>query len=525
MWEGYLGFYLRVTSGDLSAWWAFHNEHRIILSRLLFWMDIAWFKSANKSLIVFNYLIVASFCFFFWKVWREREGEHNVNYWIGFFFIAWFFSWVQEENFSWGFQSQFFLAQMLPFAAFYFMHKAVSENEKSTRNFACSLLFGILCVGSMANGILALPLMTFLSLILRMKWYRVFSLALISVLIITLYFDGYVSASGNGSFTITLFHHTLSFFYFLLLYIGSPFYYIFGHNQVSHNIAVGAGIFMIVAVIIPALKAVLSPGENSFSLFLLTYILYFLGTAVGTTSGRLLLGGVEQALAGRYATPALIAWASLILLYLPSTNKLNRTLRSIFWVPFLLVLLALLPYQIDGMESKNDGLFERKVAALAFELGVRDEQQIKNIYHKVDIDNLVLRAQQGHLSIFGVPPIEGAKKLLDTLYRSEVNNFPLCQGSLDSQQVIAGDSDFLRINGWIFDPKSKTSPERAVVIDEAGVIQGVIITGRTRPDVAKVVNSKAELSGFSGYVRAGVNGNAVQIVDLDTGCHFFGNIK
>lgn len=525
MWEGYLGFYVRVTSGDLSAWWAFHNEHRIILSRLLFWMDIAWFKSANKSLIVFNYLIVASFCLFFWKVWREREGERHNNYWLGFFFIAWFFSWIQEENFSWGFQSQFFLAQMLPFAAFYFMHKAASENEKSTRNFSYSLLIGILCVGSMANGILALPLMAFLSLILRMKWYRVFSLVLISVLIITLYFEGYVSASGNGSFTISLFHHTLDFFHFLLLYIGSPFYYIFGHNQFSHNIAVGAGMFMIAAAIIPAFKAIFKPKENTFSLFLLTYILYFFGTAVGTTSGRLLLGGVEQALAGRYATPALIAWASLVLLYLPSINKLNRTVQPFYWVPFLLALLALLPYQINGMEAKNDGLFERKVAALAFELGARDEQQIKNIYHTVDIDNIVQKAQKDHLSIFGVPPIEGAKKLLGTLYRVDANKTPLCRGSVDAQQDITGDNNFLRITGWIFDPKSGIPPARAVVIDEAGIIQGIVITGKKRPDVESVVGSKAELSGFSGYVRTAVHSSSVQIVDLDTGCHFFGNIK
>ena len=36
MWNGTLGFFVRIQDGDYSAWWAQHNEHRIVLARILF---------------------------------------------------------------------------------------------------------------------------------------------------------------------------------------------------------------------------------------------------------------------------------------------------------------------------------------------------------------------------------------------------------------------------------------------------------------------------------------------------------
>lgn len=57
MWEGLFNFYLLVQSGDTSVWWAQHNEHRIVLSRLLFWLDIAVFRGAGLFLIIMNYVL------------------------------------------------------------------------------------------------------------------------------------------------------------------------------------------------------------------------------------------------------------------------------------------------------------------------------------------------------------------------------------------------------------------------------------------------------------------------------------
>src|SRR4051812_28362748 len=65
-WEGFLGIYLKVLEGDWLAWWAQHNEHRPLLARLLFWIDLSFFKGRNYFLLLMNYLLpMVSFAFLY----------------------------------------------------------------------------------------------------------------------------------------------------------------------------------------------------------------------------------------------------------------------------------------------------------------------------------------------------------------------------------------------------------------------------------------------------------------------------
>lgn len=67
MWNGYLDFYTKISSGDWSAWWAQHNEHRIVLARVFFWLDIRYFHGQGWFLIVLNYLLlIISTSIFLW---------------------------------------------------------------------------------------------------------------------------------------------------------------------------------------------------------------------------------------------------------------------------------------------------------------------------------------------------------------------------------------------------------------------------------------------------------------------------
>src|SRR5262245_64250723 len=59
MWNGSVDFFRRVNDGDMAAWWAAHNEHRIVLARILFWMDLALFSGTAWLLIVAHYLLSA----------------------------------------------------------------------------------------------------------------------------------------------------------------------------------------------------------------------------------------------------------------------------------------------------------------------------------------------------------------------------------------------------------------------------------------------------------------------------------
>jgi hypothetical protein len=51
MWNGYLGFFTKLSDGDWSAWWGQHNEHRIFLARLFFWFDLFEIDAATKIFV------------------------------------------------------------------------------------------------------------------------------------------------------------------------------------------------------------------------------------------------------------------------------------------------------------------------------------------------------------------------------------------------------------------------------------------------------------------------------------------
>lgn len=62
------------SSGNWQALWAQHNEHRIILTKLLFFLDFLLFKGNPAPLIILNYILVGLSCFFFIWAWKETQS-------------------------------------------------------------------------------------------------------------------------------------------------------------------------------------------------------------------------------------------------------------------------------------------------------------------------------------------------------------------------------------------------------------------------------------------------------------------
>ena len=117
MWDGYVNFYLNIQDGHWSAWWARHNEHIIFLSRILFWIDIYLFNGTISFLIICHYLIalVTAALLSLLLYQQIPEQQHRITR-INLQFIICIltFSWLQKDNFSVGFQSQFFFSATAP---------------------------------------------------------------------------------------------------------------------------------------------------------------------------------------------------------------------------------------------------------------------------------------------------------------------------------------------------------------------------------------------------------------------------
>lgn len=513
MWDGYLGFFSKVISGDMSAWWAQHNEHRIVLARVFFWLDLTLFAGQGWFLIVVNYLLQSIVCMLYWNIWKEsRSDKHQ---WIGYFLIAWLFWWIQKDNLEWGFQSQFILAQLLPLSSLYFLHRSVHAETDLNKWFVLALALGILSVGSMANGVLALPIMAVYSILVRMGWRRITTLSVVSVFAVGAYFYGYVAPSGHGSLGQALSTNPLGLLHYVVVYVGGAFS--FGDKHVGLWASTLAGVFLVGSSVLFAFKALARPKDATLPIALLAFILYIGGTALGTAGGRLIFG-IDQALESRYMTPSLMAWAALLILYLPKIYSLRLSVQSKLWVYFVIILLLMLPKQLESLGSKKNRNFDRQLAALAVELGVKDESQIKHVFPSVPwILDIAEKPIAANWSIFGMAPIKDLREMQGNKLDGQ-NVTEICMSAIDEVLIINGESQYLKIRGWIFDPVRNKVPEYALLVDAVGAVYGVVLTGDDRKDVANAINSNARYAGFRGYLWADAQDKVVKILVPENKC-------
>jgi hypothetical protein len=510
MWSGYLQFYTEATNGDVSAWWAQHNEHRIILSRILFWSDIKFFNGTSAFLIIVNLLLAAfsSIIFFLYTNKHLNKSSKLSKTIINCTIILLLFSRMQKGNFDWAFQSQFFLAYSMPLLAFYLLYRAHSAPKFNRAYFISSCLLGIASAGTMANGVLALPLLVMLSLALRMKWQVPALLSCLSIATLLAYFHNYQSIAHHGSTTEVLLHQPLELMQYILLYIGSPFHHMFWKAQIFAYIA---SIGLISSSVFFLKKYIPDPKNHALELSLLTFILYIGITAVGTGSGRLIFG-TSQALVGRYTTPALMAWVALLILLAPKITHIvdKHGLLSlpkktiITYVTFIILLFSTQIRHIHHISP--DEKFERKVLALALELNIADKSQHRYSGYPEGTEESVLHiaqeAAQKNISIFNDVPLKDARELIgkkianDKIY--QVNN---CTGEIEKIEAISN-SGYSRITGWLTEKNNKIKPASIRITNAQNKIIGYALIGKPREDLQGQIGTKAEKAGFKGYIIA-----------------------
>lgn len=515
MWDGYIGFFLKVSSGDWSAWWAQHNEHRIALARVLFWIDLSWFDGTGWFLLIANYFLLAAVCFVFWIALIENCPKHY--HFIGLFLTIWLSSWSHQENLTWGFQCQLILAQLLPLSGFFMLHKAVSTTDSSNSSFVAACFVGILSLGTMANGVLALPLMTAYALITRLGWRQVAILVVLSGLGLAVYFYNYHAPSGHGSLLVALTEHPAGLVRYVLLYLGGPFFHILKGGGKALIVAQVAGGFLVACAVYFSWWSLRKIGQSSLELALLTYILYVGGTALGTAGGRLMFGA-EQSLSSRYMTPALMAWAALIVIFAPRVIRFVEPHRWKLWIPMLGLVLAMLPLQLTALKPHTTELFERSVAALALEMRIKDQAQIERVFPHADVAlSLSEAASEQNISIFGQPLFKNVREQIGQLFVESASTARVCVGSVDGIESIE-DSRYFRVRGWFFDQKRKSVPNLLWIVGDKGAFVGYVLLGQARPDVTAAIDSAAVNAGFKGYLLAEAQGLPAKLFDPQSKC-------
>jgi hypothetical protein len=527
MWDGMVGFYLSILDGDLSALWAQHNEHRLVLTRLLFLADLELFDGRAGPLIVVNYLLAGTGALVFWRLLREssaaEEGRANAALVLRLAVLASLFLWCQQENLASAFQSQFFLAQLLPLAALLCLRRAAGPGRGGAW-FAAACLLGVLSLGSMANGVLALPLLAALAWLLGLGRARVAVLLLLSALGAGLYLHGYAAHPGHGSLTYELAHHPLGIAAYLLLYFGSPVDYLVGGGTAAHVASALAGLACALLSVCAALR--IAPGRRATTLALLAFLAYLAVSALATAGGRLLLG-LNQALSSRYTTPVLMAWASLAVLYAPALVRWLDRAQLPMRVTCSLLAGAALLLQVQALGPPTDVLLERKVALLALALQTQDEGTISKIYPDTwRAMRLTREATARELAPFGQYPWRDLSGRIGAGYGTP--EATACRGSLDPLPAANPARRLVRVNGWLDADALGSEPGLVVLLSRDGRIAGYAMAEDTLGGLAAgLVFEHDGRRHFAGYLsRDQAPDGAVTIVAERPSCRpAFGNAQ
>ncbi|MDH1008780.1 hypothetical protein N5J43_22210 [Pseudomonas nicosulfuronedens] len=510
MWDGYIGFDIRLSQGDLAAWIYLHNEHRIIFSRLLFWLDMHVFGGTTLFLIVCNYFLAGAAAATFASISRHALPGPELRHarWTLYAVLTTFcFSWVQAENLSWGFQSQFFAAQLFPLLAVFLLWRSTQVNWC----FPVACVVGFVSAGTMANGVLALPCLLLLALILRAGSVRVVILAALSTVTLLSYFHGYHSNPEHGSISETILTRPLDMLRYVFLYLGNPI----ARLGAGARLGEAAGLFFCLSSLWLTWSTAQHWRERPIALCLLAYIAYLGATAFGTAGGRLVFG-LEQALSGRYATPALMGWGALLILFAQHWAK-RFSQSAGLQIAALLLMLCFIKLQVHHLKKEVDEPRWKMLAALAIEMGVRDEATIPYVYNIFDrLAVYADDARQRNISIFANPAIQDVHEKLGQ--KMPIQSTSTCQGTVDVVSAVKGDEKFRQVIGWIYSPEHNQVPNRLWITSADGTIIGYALTGYPRPDVAQVIDARAKYAGFYGYVLKSTVPATIKLVADDPAC-------
>lgn len=512
MWDGGLNFFMQ--SADPRLWWAPHNEHRIVLSRGLFWLDYRLLGGTGKPLIALNYLMLAIFAAIWVSLLRRVEGlSRGQRVVCAALLVAWCFQWMQSGNMIWPFQVQFFLAYLIPLLSFLALGRSVDKSRPWL--FHAAAVGGLVSVGTMANGLFALPLLAMMAAALRLSRLRIVWLLALTCCAWGLTLAAGLSLPGEqppaGSDPIQQAWYRACF---VLLFLGSPFYHWAGAGTAGVVLGVTAGVAACAAMAWLARRIFSTPGRpRGVDLALLAYSGYVLASAIATAWGRFDPQNLAEAATYRYTTPGVMLWAALFCGLVRSGGGAALLHGRVAAALAALGLAVLLNRQWDAVRWPNGHVFDRAVAGMALSLGVRDDAAVSVVHPRPEaVGHVAAAASAAGLSIFGHPPFNTAAEIRDGI----TIDMPLpgCQGSIDSLTPTGDDERFMRIDGWAISPDGRR-PFWGRVVDQEGRVVGAVVFGRQRTDVETAHGLKGRFSGFSGYMLR--QQSPVSVILMDRG--------
>lgn len=294
----------------LRGLFAQHNEHRIVISRLIFFADdyLAGGAGIISTIAIYVFMVLhCALLFFLLRKAFDLRGVIQQSL-LSLAIAAFFFTGFQFENFVSGFQNQF--TGVFLFASASLAALAHYAARAGAHNLLLSIVLSILAACTMANGILVAPVLVVAALLMQLKLRDVAALALVAAVTCGLYLHGYQRVAAHAELPLAI-SSLPKWGTFFFAYLGGA-----APNALNAAIGLGPSKILIIMLVgmagcliaaIVLLQAVRERQRAPYIVAAAGILAFVMGTAAITAIGRAGLD-VGGALGNRYGGATAAFW-------------------------------------------------------------------------------------------------------------------------------------------------------------------------------------------------------------------------
>ncbi|MGZ5016544.1 MAG: hypothetical protein ACXV8U_12215 [Methylobacter sp.] len=478
----------------LSFIWEQHNEHRIVIPKIIYFIDMALFGYQGyfpiACIFLFQTIVVGMLT---WLFIGNRRNSREILPFISLVIVA-AFNLIQWENFASTFQTSFVGCFAFSVAAFVLYAKYTITGRRLY--FWCTMLFATLASLSLASGLFVWIALALLAYLIHTKRYvQSFSFVGAFLGFLLLYLHGYISPAGHANPVDSLIHHPLLVLNYLTVWLGNV-----AGTVSSAKLLGSTALLALLAITIYLAHDKIR--NRRIEIYTLLGICFFVLMAGFVTSLGRINFGVDQAMSSRYATPVLILWISLLGCCFLLALEYLRPLYIGITVGLILVTFVGLVIRNKQGEAQLIIFQNQQVQAyLAVVTGQYKEKPelLVPIFPTpiLILDNINLLKSQ-NMSSFNV--IEASSFTIGDIFPPlTMQKANACKGHIDAVTAIGKET--YQIAGWAWNEVLSSYPEWVFLVRHGNII-GLGKPGVQRPDVLVAIPTINNMRiGWQGIAR------------------------
>jgi hypothetical protein len=491
-WDSRVNFWTNFNSSGASALFALHNEHRPVLTFVVFALDSWLFKGSGQFVYVINIVAIALIGYLFFLIFSNVLVMKNWSIRLAVALISTlpFFSLTGFENIYWVNQNSFFFSIIFSLLPFVYLLK-IPRNSLSLRTASVATVLGLLATLCMASGLLIPFFLGIVFLFAYRQWLYFlcnFSLGTIAYL---LYSNGITKNTGSDPVN-ALINQPILVAEYAFKFLTSPF-----SSGTAYSRLLGAVIgFASLAILLKNTVLVIRK-PNTHSVIFLVLAYYFVSVAVLIGAGRIQFG-VNQSLSSRYT---LFSWSFLLVVTIILVKQLDlkephlQNSVKLLNILILVIVLGTFQQQLNFSKSYLEKKTQRAFAQQLLKFGLGDSEAQQAIYP--DYARLLSVSDKYRLTkMFNFSSQLFAEKFGG---RFVSRDKAFCTAYIETARFVDSNSNFMIVKGWIAEPSSKDSrinPIRITFYNGMDMNVGTGFVGLERQDVSMALKIKNVNFGF-----------------------------